>query len=213
MRLQHLSLGMGVALLPEGQDFMLRQIQLFSLSTICMCGRIGASDGLLQVISRLSRLIRLECDLQAERETLAGDLPQCQLQPATDEGVRCLSSLRALQVLTLPVQPYDASVTCQALSTFGSLHQLTHLALWGWPMVDTDLGQLTHLQLVSLDLRSCLKLTSGCTMNLSLITSLRFLNLEHAGNWFTQEDIEPFEELASGVMPHLTRLKLTTSTW
>ena len=209
-RLQHLSLGMGAALLPEGQECILRQTRLLSLRTICIRGEIGASDGLLQVISRLSHLTRLECDLQAERENLAEGLPQ--LEPATDEGLRCLSSLRALQDLTLPVSAHGATVTGQALSTVGSLHQLTHLSLEGWPMVYTDLGQLTHLQLVSLELRSGLNLTSGCTMHLSLITSLCFLNLERAGNWFTEEDMDPFEEFASGVMPHLTRLRLSTST-
>ena len=204
MRLQHLSLVTGALLLPEGQEFMLRQTQLLSLYLGGTMGQIGASDGVLQVIGRLSHLTRLECFLQAEHNVLI--LPPFQLEPATDEGVRCLSSLQSLQDLTLMVQAFDASVTGQPLSSIGSLHQLTHLSLQGWPMVDTDLGHLTHLQLHSLELKTCLYLTSGCMMHLGMITHLCFLSLEDTGG-FSREEREAFVKVAFEVMPILTTLK------
>ena len=94
MRLQHLSLDAGTALLPEGREFVLRQTRLLSLRICGMFGG-GASDGLLGVVSRLSHLTRLACNLQAESQLLAGVQPPFQLEPATDEGVGCLSSLQS----------------------------------------------------------------------------------------------------------------------
>ena len=122
----------------------------------------GASDRLLQIIGRLSYLTRLDCHLQAQHGHLDGILPTFQHEPATDEGVRCLSSLHSLKDLTLMFSknPYiQVTVTGQALSSTGSLRQLTHLSLEGWPMMDTDLAHLTHLQLHSLHWDHCQELT------------------------------------------------------
>ena len=180
-RLQHLGLSMDAALLSEGQELILRQTRLLSLRAYSMCGR-GASDGLLQLISKLSHLTRLECDLHAGPQPLKTTPLQVQSEPATDEGVRCLSSLQSLKDLSLTFrfrpQLYfrKFTVTAQALSTIGSLHQLTHLCLNSWPMVDTDLDHLKRLQLHSLELRDCVRLTSGCLMHLSLLTSLHTLS-------------------------------------
>ena len=109
--------------------------------------------------------------------------------------------------LTLTVNIMEQSaVTGQALSSTESLHQLTHLSLRGWPMVDTDLGHLTHLQLVSLDSRICLSLTSGCLMHeLILFTNLHSLSVGGGGKWCT-EDIDMFEQLVDTAMPFLTQL-------
>ena len=210
MRLQHLSMGTGAALLPGGQEFILRQTRLLGLHIFNIC--FGASDGLLQVIGRLSHLERLDCGLQAERRAPKPMLPPLQLEPATDEGVRCLSSLQSLQALALTFRapqlpPRKFNVTGQALSSIGSLHQLTRLCLDWWPMVDTDLDHLKHLQLHSLELNNCLSLTSGCLMHLSLLTSLHtlsFLSVEPP--WSTEEELDAFEELANEVMPFLTTL-------
>ena len=62
-RLQDLKLGIGALLLPEGQDFILRQTRLLSLSTVSFWCGDGATDGLLQVIGSLSHLTRLDIDL------------------------------------------------------------------------------------------------------------------------------------------------------
>ena len=155
-RLQHLSLSTGAALLPESQDLMFRQTRLLSLRTVGIHDGIGVSDGLLQLISRLSHLTRLECDLQGEPQLVSG----YKLEPATNKGVRCLSSLQTLQDLTLTVHNFYTLVTGEALSSIGSLHQLTHLSLRGWPIKDTDLSHLAHLQLHSLDLNNCMSLSS-----------------------------------------------------
>ena len=155
VRLQHLRLSMGAPLIPEGQEFLLRQTRLLSLTTNGMLDDTGASDRLLQVIGRLSHLTSLKCLLQDQQQVLMNVNPPFQLEPATNEGVRFLSSLQFLQDLTLTVNKHPSAVTGQALSTIGSLHQLTHLCLYGWPMFDTDLGHLTHLQLLSLDLSDC----------------------------------------------------------
>ena len=97
MRLQHLRLGMGAALLPEGQEFLLRQTRLLGLhlwrSTFGSPGE--ASDRLLQVIGRLNHLTRLDCHLH--EEALFIRPTPSQLEPATDEGMRCLSSLQSPQ--------------------------------------------------------------------------------------------------------------------
>ena len=95
-------------------------------------------------------------------------------------------------------------VTGHALSSIGSLHQLTRLSLDAWPMVDTDLAHLTHLQLMSLDLDS---LTApGCGMYLSLITSLRQLSIGvmdgETACFFTQAEPEAFEKLVDRWLPH-----------
>ena len=178
-RLQHLTLSIGAALLPEGQELMLRQTRLLSLRIpvdwLPAVGLIGASDGLLQVIGRLSHLTRLQYYLQADLALLAGTLPPFQLEPVTDEGVRCLSSLQSLKDLNLTGQAFhwmDSTITGQSLRSIGSLHQLTHLSLERWPMVDTDLGHLTHMQLKSLSSYTCMNLTIGCAMHLSKMTSL-----------------------------------------
>ena len=209
MRLQHLSLAMGASLLPEGQEFILRQTRLLSLSLVDMNCKFGGSDGLLQVIGRLSHLTRLECDLQARPERLEG-LPPIWLEPATDEGMRCLSSLLCLEDLTLTAQGTftcdNSTVTGQALSPMGSLHQLTYLSLEGWLIKDTALGYLTHLQLMSLEFNYCLTLTSGCLAYMCLITSLRSLSVVASGYWSSEEQLEDFEELANEVMPFLTTL-------
>ena len=211
-RLEHLGLSMEAALLPEGQELILRQTRLLSLRACSTYGG-GASDGLLQFISKLSHLTRLECDLHAGSRPLKRSSLQVQSEPATDEGVRCLSSLQSLKDLSLTYmfrpQLYfrKFTVTAQALSTIGSLHQLAHLCLSLWPMVDTDLDHLTHLQLHSLELRDCVRLTSGCLMHLSLLTSLHtlsFLGIEPP--WDTAEDLDAFEVLADEVMPFLTTL-------
>ena len=209
-RLQHLSLPIAAALLPEGQEFMLRQTQLLSLCAFGILRQSGASDGVLEVISRLSRLTYLECHLQAEHAHLAGSLPPIQLDPATDEGVRCLSSLQSLEGLSLTFSKCPCgqfAVTGHALSSIGSLHQLTRLSLDAWPMVDTDLAHLTHLQLVSLDLDRCLNLTApGCGMYLSLITSLRELSIgvmdAETACIFTQAELKAFEKLFDRWLPH-----------
>ncbi len=121
-RLQHLTLSIGAALLPEGQELMLRQTRLLSLRIpvdwLPAVGLIGASDGLLQVIGRLSHLTRLQCYLQAKHALLAGTLPPFQLEPVTDEGLRCLSSLQSLEDLTLTGQAFhcmDSTITGQSL--------------------------------------------------------------------------------------------------
>ena len=160
VRLQHLRLGINAALLPEGQEVLLRQTQLLGLHLwrSTTGSPHGASNGLLQVIGRLNHLTRLDCHLQGQRSL--DSLTPSQLVPATDEGMQCLSSLQSLQDLRLTVNQHRPAVTGQALSTIGSLHQLTHLFLNGWPMLDTDLGHLTHLQLRSLNLNNCWRLTS-----------------------------------------------------
>ena len=109
-RLQHLSSTIAALLVPEGQEVMLRQTRLLSLRALSMFSD-GASDGLLQVISRLSHLTRLEWDLQAEHILLAEVQLPFQLEPATDNGVQCLSSLRTLQHLTLTVNKHYSLVT------------------------------------------------------------------------------------------------------
>ena len=107
------------------------------------------------------------------------------------------------------MQDFIDTITGQALSAVGSLHQLTHLTLWGWPIVDTHLGRLTHLQLQSLDLESCHTLTSGCLMHIRLVKSLRSLSVAESGDWVhTQEALEAFEELAHAVMPFLATLNM-----
>ena len=209
-QVQHLGMGNGAALLPEGQELMLRQTRLLSLRVFGIFDI--ASDGLLQVIGRLSHLERLDCGLQAERRVLKALQPPLQLEAATDRGVRCLSSLQSLQALALtfrsPRLPVRKStVTGQALSAIGSLHQLTHLYLDGWPMVDTDLGHLKGLQLHSLELSNCLRLTSGCLVHLNLLTSLRTLSISSLEPpWRTDEELDAFEELAHKLMPFLTTL-------
>ena len=207
-KLQHLGLNMAALLLLEGQELVLRQTRLLSLSTYSLSG--GATDGLLQVVSRLRHLTRLEFDLQAEHQLLAGVQPPIQLKPATDSGVRCLSSLQTLQDLTLIVDKYYSGVTGQALSSIGTLHQLTRLCLQGWPVVNTDLSHLTHLQLLSLELSSCPGLTPGCLMHeITLFTSLHSLSMtcmDNEGVWVTGEELDAFEELATKVMPNLTSL-------
>ena len=65
-------------------------------------------------------------------------------------------------------------------------------------MVDTDLGHLTHLPLVSLDLEMCLDLTSGCVMHLSLITSLCQLSLAQ-----TFDEREACVKLIDELLPHV----------
>ena len=165
---------MGAALLPEGQEFMLRQTRLLSLRTVGIAGETGASDGVLQVIGRLSHFTRLYCAFQPKHPVLAGMLQPFQLKPATDEGVRCLSSLQSLKDLTLlNGQANISTLTGQALSSIGSLHQLTHLSLWGWPMVDADLSHLTRLQLHSLELAACQSLTQNCVGYCLNFSSLR----------------------------------------
>ena len=211
MQLRDLYLVIGALLLPEGQEFILRQTRLLSLCTISLWAGDGATDGLLQVVGRLSHLTRLEIDLYAKGCTgkyPPGMLAPPQQQPATDEGLQCLSSLQSLKDLRMTVQDtFTICFTGRALSTVGSLHQLTHLSLWGWPIVDTDLGHLTLLQLMSLDLESCSYLTSGCLMHISLITSLRSLNLVGSGDWqYPEEALEAFEELAIEKLPFLTIL-------
>ena len=205
-RLQHLGLGIGAALLPEGQDFMIRQTRLLSL---CLDGSIcdiGAINGVLHFISRLSHLTWLQCDLQGEYATLAGVL----LEPATDEGVRSLSSLQSLEHLTLTVGNLDSPITGQALSSIGSLHQLTHLTLRWWPMEDEDLGHLTHLQLLSLELQNFTSLTPYCLMDeISLFTSLHYLNIDQGRNWWTHRELDKFLEVVSEVMPSLTDLYIS----
>ena len=119
MQLQHLRLGPGAALLPEGQEFILRQTRLLSLSISGILGGTGASDRLLQVIGRLNHLTRLDCHLQDQHQMLLNNTPPFQLEPATDEGVRCLSSLQSLQHLSLIVNKHHSAVTGQALSTIG----------------------------------------------------------------------------------------------
>ena len=159
-RLQHLGLAIGAALLPEAQEFMLRQTRLLSLRTEGVIGESGAPDGVLQVIGRLSHLTKLYCDLQPYHEVLPGILQPFQVEPATDEGVQCLSSLQSLKDLTLiNRQANTYRITGQALSSIGSLHQLIHLSFWGWPLVDTDLAHLRRLQLMSLELDTCPRLT------------------------------------------------------
>ena len=189
---------------------MLRQTRLLSLETSGWSGG-GASDGLLQAISRLSHLTRLDCALQAGYLLLAGVRPPIQLEPATDSVVQCLSSLQSLQNLSLTVGRYHSTVTGQALNSIGALHQLTHLCLRGWPMVDTDPGHLTHLQLLSLDLTDCLKLTPGCLIHeMTLFTGLHSLTLQsmdYGQHWGTCQEFHEFEELARRVMPYLTTLK------
>ena len=115
---------MGAALLPEGQEFLLRQTRLLGLhfwrSTFGIPGR--ASDGLLQVIGRLKHLTRLDCHFSDQHRLLSNPEPPSLLGPAMDEGVRCLSSLQSLQDLRLTVNIYHYAVTGQALSTIGSLH-------------------------------------------------------------------------------------------
>ena len=210
-RVQHLGVGMGAVLLPEGQEFMLRQTPLLGLHIFSIS--FGASDGLLQVIGRLSHLKRLDCGLQAEHYVLKAELLSLQLEPATDEGVRCLSSLPSLQALALTFRspqlpPRNVTVTGQALSSIGSLHQLTRLCLDWWAMVDTDLDHLKHLQLRSLELTNCLSLTSGCLMHLSLLASLHTLNLSSMEPIMgdTEEELDALEELAKELMPFLTTL-------
>ena len=196
-RLRDLCLSMGALLLPEGQELVLRQLQLRSLCTISSFVGDGATDGLLQVVGRLSYLTRLDTALSTkpfEWKNSPGRLAPHQQQPATDEGVRFLSSLQSLKDLRLTVQAFDFmitgqlmvqvsdyTITGQALTTVGSLHQLTHLSLWGWPIVDTDLVHLTHLQLMSLE--SCTDLTKGCLMHLCPVTTLRSLSLANSPLW------------------------------
>ena len=128
--------------------------------------------------------------------------------------MQCLSSLQSLKDLTLTLVFDDLEVTGEALNSIGSLHQLTHLSLRGWPMGDTDLSYLTHLQLVSLDLDSCLSLTSDCLENICLITSLRSLSLVDGDRaWRDMEEdtwleIEIMEEIANKLMPFLTTLNV-----
>ena len=204
VRLQHLRLGVGAALLPEGQEFLLQQTRLLSLCTSGIFNNPGASGGLLQVIGRLSHLTSLDCNLQDQCEMLSNLMPPFQLEPATDEGVRCLSSLQSLQILGLRVNKHKSAVTGQALSTIGSLHQLTHLSLNGWPMRDTDLGHLIHLQLQSLDLSDCWHLTSGCLLHeMPLFTTLHSLDMGRGDDWCTAEELEAFKELTRDVMPFL----------
>ena len=72
------------------------------------------------VISRLSQLTRLDCGLQAERLSYKTGLPP---EPATDKGLRCLSSLQTLQDVTLKFsRSCDSHFTVrgQALSTIGA---------------------------------------------------------------------------------------------
>ena len=198
-RLQHLRLDLSAALLPEGQELLLRQTGLLGLhlwrNTFGMID--GASDRLLQVIGRLNSLTRLDCHLQdrAYRPT--------KLEPATDEGMRCLSSLQFLQDLRLTVNRLGPAVTGQALSTIGGLRHLTHLCLSGWPMLNTDLGYLTHLQLRSLDLSNCLHLTSACLLHeMLLFKTLHSLYLGQGHGW-TAEQLEAFKEqvLARDMVP------------
>ena len=206
MRLQHLCLGMGAALLPEGQEFLLRQTRLLGLR---MFGSIGASDGLLQVISRLNHLTRLECHLEDQHQLLLNNTPPFPLEPATDEGMQCLSSLQSLQDLRLTVNKHQSAVTGQALSTIGSLHQLTQLCLCGWPMLDADLGHLAHLQLLSLDLSDCWSLTSGCLLHeVPLFTTLHSLDMGRGDEWYTAEELEDFKQVTHDVMPFLTELTI-----
>ena len=205
-RLQHLSLATGAALLPEGQEFIFGQTRLLSLCLIGIVSVIGAPDGLLQAIGRLSHLTRLECELHSRYEQLTGMLTPIRLERATDEGVRWLSSLQSLQDLTLRFNSHYPAVTGQALSSIGSLHQLTHLSLSGWHMMDADLVYLTHLQLLSLHLDYCPYLTPGCLVHICLITSLHSLSMVESGSWLSEEELGEFEELAHEKMPFLTTL-------
>ena len=192
-RLKHLHLGIGAALLPEGQEFLLRQTRLLSLS-ISGVGP-GASDRLLQVIGRLSHLTSLHCCLQEHHQMLSNLTPPFKLEPATDEGIRCLSSLQSLQATNICVNPHQSAVTGQALSTIGSQHQLTYLCLNGWHMLDTDLDHLTHLQLLSLHLGDCLHLTSRCLLHeMTRFTALHTLNLQREDDHYTVEELETFEK-------------------
>ena len=211
-RLQHLSLALGAALLPEGQEFMLRQTQLLSLRIVGVMSDGGAPDKVLQVIGRLSHLTRLYCNIQPYQEVLAGILQPFQLEPTTDEGVRCLSSLQSLQDLTLINGQADtSSLSGQALTLIGSLHQLTHLSLWGWPMVDTDLAHLTNLQLASLELDTCVSLTEECLLFCLDFTSLHSLRVDTTGFGTPEQVLAVFDELAHDVMPFLTRLDFELS--
>ena len=204
-KLEHLSLALGAALLPEGQEFMLRQTRLLSLRIVGIIGDTGAPDGVLQVIGRLSHLTRLYCNVQPYHQVLAGILQPFQLEPATDEGMQCLSSLQSLKDLTLiNAHSEISSLTGQSLNAIGSLHQLTHLSLWGWPMVDTDLGHLTHLQLTSLELDTCQSLTEECLLICLEFTSLHSLRVDTTG-WGIEQHVLDLE-LAREVMPFLTRL-------
>ena len=137
------------------------------------------------------------------------------MEPATDEGLRCLSSLQTLQDLTLTLSIIPGSyytITGQALSSIGSLHQLTHLSLDRWPIVDAHLGYLQDLQLHSLEFSNCMSLTSGCLMHISLCTSLHSLSLNRPRDiaWGTEEELDAFKELANQVMPFLTIVDLKT---
>ena len=186
---------------------MLRQTRLLSLRITGIIGETGAPDGVLQVIGRLSHLTRLYCKLQPYHAVLAGILQPFQLEPATDVGVQCLSSLQSLKDVTLiNGQANMYEITGQSLSAIGSLRQLTHLSLLGWSMADTDLGHLTHLQLLSLELEQCWTLRSGCLKHTCLLTSLHSLSM-HAPVG-TEEELHIFKKLATEVLPFLTTLNL-----
>ena len=200
----------------RAQEFIFRQTRLLSL---CLCGsffsKTGAPDGLLQIVGRLSHLTRLECDLQARPAQLEGILPPISLEPVTDEGVRCLSSLQSLKDLTLTMASYDCTtIAGEALHSIRSLHQLAHLWLTEWPIWDTDLSYLTNLPLMSLNLNSCRDLTSECLVHMCLITSLHSLSLDEV-SWSYMDmeenickEIEKVEELANELMPFLTTLNV-----
>ena len=81
------------------------------------------------------------------------------------------------------------------------------LCLNGWPMLDTDLGHLTHLQLLSLDLSDCKHLRSGCLRHeMPLFTNLHSLDMGRGDDWFTVEEPGAFNILARDMMPFLRGL-------
>ena len=74
----------------------------------------------------------------------------------------------------------------------------------GWPVRDTHLGYLTHLQLLSLDLSNCWLLTSACLLHeMPLFTTLSCLYLGQDNYWYTVPDLEACERLRHDVIPIL----------